>query len=96
MRDEEEPGGGRTMPRREPPGPRLGVVWAPRAPTGLALPRIYSPSRENPRHPSINPRKVLANPSSGDRSLCFGTLPEWEIITGGLFITISASEMMRE
>ena len=62
-------------------GPRLGVVWAPLASTSLALPGIYSPSRENPGHPSTIPRKVPSRPSSptlvweGPEALP-GTLPE--------------------
>ena len=44
------------------PAPRGGV--GPLASTSLALPRIYSPSRENPRHPSRNPWKVLTLPPS--------------------------------
>ena len=55
---------------RPDPGPRLGVVWAPLASTSLALPRIYSPSQENPRGREQNSTKssdaaVIANPSSG-------------------------------
>ena len=90
-------------PRQARPdlGPRLGVVWAPLASTDLALPRIYSPSRENPRHPSTIPQKVPSRPSSptlvreGSEALP-STLPEREIITGGFYIAMPASEVMRE
>jgi hypothetical protein len=35
------------------------MVWAPRAPTDLALPPINSHPRENPKGPSLHPRKFL-------------------------------------
>ena len=62
------------------PWPAPGLCLGP---PGLRRPRpfaIYSPSRENPKHPIRNPRKVPTSPSmpkqdSGDRSLCSGTLP---------------------
>jgi hypothetical protein len=50
------------------------MVWAPRAPTDLALPPINSLHRENPKSPSLHPQKVLqaatvVDPSSrGSRS----------------------------
>ena len=75
------------------PAPRGGVE--PLASADLALPRIYSPSRENPGHPSTIPRKVPSRPSSrtlvreGSEALP-GTLPEREIITGGFYITMPA------
>ena len=73
----------------------------PLASTDLALSRIYSPSRENPRDPSKIPRKVPTPPSSptlvreGSEALP-GTLPVREIITGGFYIAMPASEVMRE
>ena len=69
--------------------------------TDLALPRIYSPSRKNPGDPNTIPQKVLSRPPSptlvqeGPEALP-GTLPEGEIITGGFYITMPASEVMRE
>ena len=90
--------------------PGLGVAWpwpAPRGRVGplasadIALPPIYSPSRENPKDPSKIPRKVPSRPSSptlvreGSEALP-GTLPEGEIITEGFYITMPASEVMRE
>ena len=93
--------GGHTMPRRGPPWPRLDRVWAPWTPTDAALPPIYSVPRENPKDPSLHPRKVPQPPSSstlvreGSEALP-GTLPERGIITGGLYITMPASGLMRE
>jgi hypothetical protein len=40
------------------PWPHRPMVWAPRAPTDLALPPIYSHHRENPKHLSLHPQKV--------------------------------------
>ena len=81
------------------PAPRGGV--GPLASTSLAPPRIYSPSRENPRHPSTIPRKVPSRPSSPTlvregSEVLLGTLSEREIITGGFYIAMPASEVMRE
>ena len=99
---EDEQQGGHTMPRRPPPSwPRLGRVWGPWPPTDVALPPIYSVPRENPKYPSLHPRKVPQPPPSstlvweGSEALP-GTLPERGIITRGLFITMPASGVMRE
>jgi hypothetical protein len=59
--------------------PRHRMVWAPRAPSDIALPPIKCLQRENPKLSGIHPRKVPQcyrhrRPISGDRSLCFGTL----------------------
>jgi hypothetical protein len=35
------------------------MVWAPQAPTDLTLLPINSLHRENPKGPSLHPRKVL-------------------------------------
>ena len=76
------PCGGATLP-----WPRGHRVWPPWAPTDVALPPIYSFPRENPKHLSPHPRKVLQPPSSstivreGSEALP-GTLPERGIITG--------------
>ena len=81
--------------------PRRGVVWAPRVAPAAALSPIYSSSRENPRYPSHYPRKVPETPPpstlarEGSEPLP-GTLPERGIITGGLYITMPASGVMRE
>jgi hypothetical protein len=62
-----------------PPWLRLAMVWAPRAPTDIALLPIYCLRRENPKSSSLDPRKVPQcrrhrRPISGDISLCSGTL----------------------
>jgi hypothetical protein len=36
------------------------MVWAPRAPTNLALPPINSHPRENPKHPSLHDMNKLS------------------------------------
>ena len=65
----------------------------------LALPRIYSLSQENPRHPSTIPRKVPTPPSTptlvqeGSEALP-GTLPERGITVEAIYITMPASEVM--
>ena len=82
---------GRPNPSQARPraGPRLGMVRAHLASANLASPPIYSPPRENPKYPSIIPRKVPPPPSSstlvreGSKALP-GTLPEREIIAGGI------------
>ena len=80
---------------------RLGHVWGPLASADSAPSPIYYPYRENPGHPSRNPRKVPTPPSTqtlvreGSEALP-GTLPEGEIIAGGLYITMLASATMRE
>ena len=86
---------------RAAPLPRRGVVWGPRGSPAAALSPIYSSRRENPRYPSHYPRKVSETPSpstlarEGSEALP-GTLPETGIITGGLYITMPASGVMRE
>ena len=86
---------------RAAPPPRRGVVWAPRASPLAALSPIYSSRRENPKYPSHYPRKVPETPPpstlarEGSEALP-GTLPERGIITGGLYITMPASGVMRE
>ena len=77
-------------------GPREGVVWAPQAATDLALPPIYSRSREKPKHPILHPRKVSSRPPPEGSEALPGTLPESEIITGGLYLAMPTSEVMRE
>src|SRR3954447_15014835 len=71
--------GGQTPPRR---GPTLARAWVLYGPT-------RAPPRESPRHPRENLRKVPQPPSSTNPSregsgALPGTLPEGEIITGGL------------
>ena len=83
-----------------PPWLRLGVVRPPWLPPDAALPPIYYIPRENPKYPSLHPRKVPQPPSStlvreGSEALP-DTLPKRGIITKGLFITMLASGVMRE
>ena len=84
-----------------PPLARPGGVWAPRGSPAAARSPTYSPRRENPKYPSHIPRKVPEAPPSstlareGPKPLP-GTLPERGIITGGLYIAMPASGVMRE
>jgi hypothetical protein len=96
------PEAGPHAPQARPsPWPRLAHVWPPPAASDSASSPIYSPPRENPKHPFIHPRKVPSPPQSrtlvreGSGALP-GTLPEEKIIAGGLFIAMPASEVMRE
>ena len=81
--------------------PRQGLAWAPRVPSDAALSPIYSSRPENPKDSSHIPRKVPEPPPSstlaqeGSEALP-GTLPEMGIITGGLYIAMPASGVMRE
>jgi hypothetical protein len=74
---------------RPRPGPRLGMVWALGPLPDIAPPPIYSPRRENPKHP-INFLETYHEPPSsstqdweGPEALP-GTLPERRITTRGL------------
>ena len=86
---------------RAPLLPRPGCVWAPRGSPAAALSPTYSPRCKNPRYPSHYPRKVPETPPpstlawEGPEPLP-GTLPERGIVTGGFFIAMPASEVMRE
>ena len=99
--NEEEPRGPHTHPGHGSPLARPGVVWAPRVPPAAALSPTYSSRHENPKYPSQNPRKVPETPPpstlarEGPAPLP-GTLPERGIVTGGFFIAMPASEVMRE
>ena len=89
------PGGAAVAPPRQP------VVWAPRGSADIAPSPIYSPRRENPKTPSLSSRTYsLPPPSStltrGVSEALPGTLPERGIITGGLYIAMPASGVMRE
>ena len=88
---------GRPHPSQARPraGPRLGMVWAPWAPTDVALSPIYSPYREYHKSSSLRPRKVPPRRhhrrrDSGDRSLCSGTLPGRGIAPGANSIDSTA------
>ncbi|KAK1648517.1 hypothetical protein QYE76_066322 [Lolium multiflorum] len=79
---------------------RRPMGWAPRAPDAAPSP-IYSFRRENPSTESHDTRKVPETPPPstlprGVQKIAVGTLPERGIITGGLYITMPASGLMRE
>jgi hypothetical protein len=44
---------------RVTPWSRRGMVWAPGPPPDIALPPIYSPQRENPKHLINFPENIL-------------------------------------
>jgi hypothetical protein len=81
---------------RVPPWPRHHVVWAPRAPSNIAILPINPLRHENFKGIGINPRKVRQRRrhqrrSSGDRSLCSGTLPGRGIAPGAISIDSTAN-----
>ena len=83
------------------PGPRLGMVWAPQAPhrpNSSAYLYIFSGKRWIPEPPSTKSSvaAAIAEPISGGSEALPGTLPEEEIIAGGIYIAMPASEVMRE
>jgi hypothetical protein len=56
------------------------MVWATLVPSDIAPSPIRSLRRENPKSIGVSPSKVpqrrrRRRPISGDKSLCFGTLP---------------------
>jgi hypothetical protein len=59
---------------RATPRPRWGMVWAPSPPPYIALPPIYYPWRENPKHPInfleniLQATAVIDTRSGGSRS----------------------------
>ena len=76
------------------------MTW-PRASTAFALSPTNSPRRIKTWGPNTFPRNITEPPPSstlireGSEALP-GTLPERGIITGGLYITMPASGLMRE
>ena len=88
-------------PRARVPLARPRVVWAPRGSLAAALSPTYSPRRENPKCLSQYPRKVPETPPpstlarEGPEPLP-GTMPERGIVTGGFYIAMPASGVMRE
>ncbi len=95
------PGGGLTPLGAARVWPRQGQVWAPSWPPDAVLSPIYCLRTKSYGTEIRNPRKVPPPPSSStlDREgsgALPGTLPEGEIIAGGLFITMPASGMTRE
>jgi hypothetical protein len=88
-------GGRHTIGWCAPLWPCHQVVWAPGPPSDITLPPIKSLRRENPKRIGIHPRKVLQRCrhrrwSSGDGSLCSGTLPGWGIAPGSISINSTA------
>ena len=77
------------------------MVGPPWAATDLASPPIYSPPRENPKYKSKIPQKDPTPPSSSTlvregSEADPDTLPEGKITLEAFFITMLASEVMRE
>ena len=87
---------GHTIVRRGTPLAIHHVMWAPQAPTDIALPPIYSVPWENPKYPKISIAAIIVKPSLGGSKALPDNLPERGIITGGLFITMPAFGVMRE
>ena len=86
---------------RPGPGTRLGQVGPPWPPPYVASPPIYSPLRENPKHPRTIPRKVLTPPPSSTlvregSEADPGTLPEGKITLEAFFIAMMPSKVMCE
>ena len=100
-RDGGAPRGTHTLGPRGPPLPRRGVVSGPRGSAAAALSPSHASRRENPKSPSHYPRKVPETPPpstlarEGPEPLP-GTLPERGIVTGGFYIAMPASGVMRE
>ena len=94
--------GGQTRPRRGQTWARAWPMSRPtRAPSTLPLRPYILRLGKTLNHPSRNPRKVPTPPSTqtlvreGSEALP-GTLPEGEIIAGGLYTAMPASATMRE
>ena len=93
--------GARRPPGTVPRGPRLGPNWPPPEASRVALSPINSIRRGNPRgiyhisrkHPRLAPSPILIREGS---KVLPGTLPEGEIVTGGIYTTMPASGVMRE
>jgi hypothetical protein len=88
-RDGGGPEGGHTPHGVGHPLAAPGLVWAPGPPSDIALPPIYSPRRENPKHPINFLETYCKLPPSSTRDregpeALLGTLPGRGITTGGL------------
>ena len=79
--------GGWPPPPDSPPAPTFGPIYFP----GVKLPKAR-PFFQN----STRGAATTKNPKTGVLQTCPGTLPEGEIVIGGLFITTPASGEMRE
>ena len=83
------------------PWPREHVVWAPRGATDFALSPTYTPQTKNPStvfiFSSTGPEPPpLSTPIRERSELLPGTLPGGGIVTGGLYVAMTASGLMRE
>ena len=85
------------MPGAAPRLPCPRVVWAPRVASDATISPIYSSRLENPKYPSHIPETPPSSTLAQEGSEALpGTLPERRIITGGLYIAMPASGVMRE
>ena len=80
-------------------GPRLGQVWGPQAPhrpESSAYLYIFSGKPWIPEPPSTKSSiaAAIAEPISGGSEALPGTLPEGEIIAGGIYIAMPTSKVM--
>lgn len=81
------------------PAPRHGVApQAPNRPQSFAYLYIFSGKPWIPEPPSTKSSvaAAIAEPISGGSEALPGTLPKGEIIAGGIYIAMPASEVMRE
>ena len=77
------------------------MIWAhqaPNRPKSSAYLYIFSGKPWIPEPPSTKSSvaAAIAEPISGGSEALPGTLPEGEIIVGGIYIAMPASEVMRE
>ena len=86
---------------RPAPQPREHQVWGPRASTAFALSPTNTLRRNKTKKKNTFPETLTEPPPSstlvreGSEPLP-GTLPERGIITGGIYVTMPASGLMRE
>ena len=81
--------------------PRQGMVWGPQAPhrpesSAYLLTISGKPWLPEPKSTKSSVAATIAEPISGGSEALPGTLPEGEIIAGGIYIAMPASEVMRE
>ena len=86
---------------RQHPWPREDQVWAPRGATDFALSPTNTPQTKNPNtvfiFSSTGPEPPPSSTPIRERSeLLPGTLPGGGIVTGGLYVAMTASGLMRE
>ena len=95
------PRGPHHVQARRDPWPREDQVWAPRGATDFALSPTNTPQTKNPSRvfifSSTGPEPPPSSTPIRERSeLLPSTLPGGGIVTGGLYVTIPASGLMRE